>query len=667
MKRQRRGVPLPDAVRRLLTDWTLPGGTPQFKGRPPAPGTWCELERDGTVHLFVPKAELGQGSHTLLAQIFADELGVGLDRMVVHHPDTDRGFPGGWMTVVGGSTVELMREPALRAAAGMRARLSREAMSRPAAPSVTGRLIGVSAARIDLPSKVTGAAVFASDVRLPRMLYGAVLLPPRHAASLAGVSGLAEALRCEGVAHVIADTTGLIAAAAERTHQARAALAMLRPQWRGGSEADHDAIEAAIDARTTPTHVIQNVGRRASDPGGRRFTSEYRTSMVVAAPAEPPVAVVDVAADRVTVHSSTQNPALVQDAVATALGRRRREIRVLVPYVGGSFGRKHGYVADPAPAAARLAAATGRPVHLAWTRQQDHGSGPKRPPSHHLMDATTDAGGRILSLRHRFAVGDASGGWPETRRAARATDIDLLSVFGSHLLYRGIPHLRVDCGRVPLPATVHLGPMRSLSTHMHLFAIESFLDEVAAELGVDPLEMRLRHLSDDEHGRRLRRVLEAVAAEADWGTSAPGTAKGIACCAYGRTATAQVVQVRANDTGTGTPPIAVDEVVAAADGHFVNPSIARSQIEGSVIMGLSWALSERITVRRGQAVETDFDRYRILRADSSPRVRSVLVDGEYWGGGLNEAGAGPTAAALANAAYALTGKRIQTLPLFPSE
>ncbi len=637
-----------------------------MKGRPPAPDTWCDIDSDGTVHLFVPKAELGQGSHTLLAQIFADELGADLDKVVVHQPDTDRGFPLGWMTVVGGTTAELMRAPALRAAAAVRDRISRGAVPQPVTIAEPRGLIGASAPRVDLPSKVTGAAVFASDIRLPDMLYGALLLPERHGASLESVSGLDEARRSPGVVHVIADTaTGLIAAAAERSHQARAALALLRPRWRGGSEADQDAIEAAIDVRRTPTHLVQNVGNKAMPTDGRRLTAEYRTSMVMAAPAEPPVAVAEVTADRVTVHSSTQNPALVQDAVAKALGRRRRDVRVIVPYVGGSFGRKHGYVGDPAAAAALLAAATGRPVHLAWSRQQDQLNGPKRPPSHHLMEAAIGGGGELLALRHRFAVGDASGGWPTSSQAARATDIDFFSVFGAHLLYRGVPNLRVDYGRVPMPSTVHLGPMRSLSTHPNLFAIESFLDEVAAELGIDPLELRLRHLTNDEHGRRLRRVLEAVAAEADWGTSAPGTAKGIACCAYGRTVTAQIIQVSANDTGAGTLPIVVDEVVAAADGHLVNPAIARSQVEGAVVMGLSWALGERITVRQGQVVETDFDRYAILRADSSPRVRSVLVEGDFWGGGFNEASASPTAAALANAVHALTGNRIRTLPLFP--
>ncbi|GLY93884.1 molybdopterin cofactor-binding domain-containing protein [Actinoplanes sp. NBRC 103695] len=661
---RRGGAALPNVLRRLLTDQGLPGGTPPFKGRAPAPATWCDVDPDGTVHFYLPKAELGQGSQTVLAQILAGELGADLDKVVLHHPDTERGFPLGWMTVVGGSTAELMRVPALRAAARLNARRRGQAGGTPG----SGGLLGVSVPRIDLPSKVTGAAVFTSDVRLPGMLYGALLLPPRHGASLESVSGVEEARRAPGVVHVIVDpTTGLIAAAAGRTHQARAALSLLRPRWQGGSDAGQDTIEAAVDVRRTPAHRIQNVGdvAKPAPRPARRLVAEYRTSMVVAAPPEPPVAVAEITGDRATVYSSTQNPALVQDAVARALGRWRREIRVVVPYVGGSFGRKHGYLGDPAAAAALLAAATGRPVHLAWTRHQDQLNGPKRPPSHHVMEAGIGDGGDLLALRHRFAVGDASGGWPSSSRAARATDVDLFSVFGAHLLYRGIPNLRVDYGRVPLPSTVELAPMRSLSTHTNLFAIESFLDEVAFDLGVDPLELRLRHLSDDEHGRRLRRVLETVAAEANWGSPAPGTGRGIACCAYGKTVTAQVVQVRADDTGTGTAPIVIDEVVAAADGRTVNPAITRSQVEGAVVMGLSWALGERVTLRRGQVVESDLDRYTILRADASPRVRTVLVDGDHWGGGVNEAGAGPAAAALANAVHALTGTRIRTLPLFP--
>ena len=674
------------ALRRRVADVARPGGTPPALGRAPDAGVWCDVDTDGTVHVYSPKPELGQGAHTVVAQLLLEELGGDPDRVVVHRPDTDRGFPLGWMTVVAGTTAEAMNGPARRAGAALRERLvrARDAPRRrwwPVAGPASAlrdrtdhRLVGTSMPRVDLPDKVTGAAEFASDIRLPGMLYGAVTFPPRRGAVLHDAHGLETARALEGVVVVLVDPrTGLVAAAARRTSQAEAALAALRLDWRGGAEVGTDDLRAAMSLGPGGGHVLQDDGdidahlsanvADAAAPGVRRVSAEYRTSMALPAPLEPPVAVVDATSSRATVYASTQNPGLVRAQVARALRLRRSGVRVIVPYVGGSFGRKHGYLGDPAADAARLSKAARRPVHLAWTRSQDARHGPKRPPTHHVLDAAMTPAGDVAALRHRVAVGDGSRSWPSTERIARLSDIDLFSVFGAHLLYGRIPHLRTTYRRVPLP--VQLGVMRTVGTFANTFAIESFVDELAHAVDADPLQFRLRHLADDNTGRRLRRALEAAAEAADWGAAPrPGHAQGIACCAYGRTVTAQVVDISAAPSLDG-PGVHVDRVTAVAEGHQVNPDIARSQNEGGVVMGLSWALGEQVTLERGVVVEDDLDTYPIIRARSAPPVHTVLLDSDHWGGGMNEAVAAPAAAALVNAVHALTGRRIRELPLMP--
>lgn len=652
------------AARRVLAAVARPGGGPPRLGRPPAPGTWADVDPDGTVHLHPPVPEVGQGSHTVLAQLVLEELGGDLDRVVTHPPDTARGFPIGWLTAVGGSTAQTLDLPARRAGAALRAGRRRPPALRPEGEH---RLVGTPAPRVDLPAKTSGAAVFTTDVHLPGMLHGAVATPPRPGAVLAGVRRLAEARALPGVRAVVVDErAGFAGVAATRPRQAAAALAALDPTWTGGSTAGEEDVRRAVTVPPGGGHVLQLRGDPdAALAAGRRLTAEYRTPMVAADPPEPPVAVADVTPSAVTVYASTQNPGLLRAGVARVLRRRASGVRVVVPYVGGSFGRKHGHLGDPAADAARLSAAAGRPVRLAWTRPQELQHGPRRPPTHHVLDAALGPRGDLVALQHRMASGDGSASWPLTGRLARAADLDLMAVFGAHLVYDRVPHLRMQAARVPLP--LPLTGLRSLGTSANTFAVESFVDELASLAGADPVEFRLRSLGTDDVGRRLRRALEAAAGAGGWGTAAePGTARGIACCAYGRTVVAHVVQaelVGPPAGGTGPPRLRARRVTAAVEGRFVNPGIARQQSEGGVVMGLSWALVEQVRLEDGRVVTDDADRYPLLGAGDVPDVTTVLLDGDHRGGGVNEATTAPVAAALANAAFALTGHRLRDLPL----
>lgn len=531
-------------------------------------------------------------------------------------------------------------------------------------------MVGRPVPRTDLAGKLTGRASFGYDVSLPGMLHGAVVRPPRHGAELQGVRTAATVRRRPGVVAVVVES-GFAGVVAERRSQARDALRYLDPEWSGGEAASLADIEAGVSIPARGGAIIQREGNAGAylngdeqpgvRPGHPPYGAEYRSQMVAPLPAEPPVAVADVKPGGVTVHSSTQNPQLTRASVARALGRKQEQVRVVTPYVGGSFGRKHGWLGDPAAEAARLSAAVGRPVKVGWTMGEDLRYGPKRPPTRNVLRAALDEDGKIQAFEHRLISGDASGGWPDVKRLAQVTGVDLMSAFGAHVLYGRIPHRRVVFHRSPVPG-VQTSGFRALGLPANLFALESFMDELAHHAGEDPISYRLRHLNEGEAlvGRGLRRVLEAAAERAGWGTPAPrGGARGVACYVYGQTAVAQIAEVGIERAG-----LRVYKVTCAVDtGRLVNPDVATAQVEGATIMGLTWALYEEALVEDGAVVNADPRSYRMMTGREAPVVDTVFVEGDRWASGLNEAPSGPIGAAVANALVALTGQRVRTLPL----
>lgn len=695
-----------------VSKFAFPGGAPALQGKlPGSPFVWCEIGEDNRVHFYPPRAELGQGSHTLLAQLLAEELEVDPGVVVIHPPDTSRGFDARSMTVAGSASVYNLQQPLREAAAAVREMLRAEAAPRlgcaaeevvardgrlhadgdasrsltygevvamkkgqwqvpKRAPALKApeqfRVVGRSVPRVDLREKLTGRADFAYDVHLPEMLYGAVARPPRHGAKLQEARTADAARRRPGVVAVVVEE-GFAGVVAERRSQAHDALGYLELEWSGGEAADQADIEAAVDLPAHGGVVVQREGDAGmyldgdEHPSVHTYHAEYRTQMVAALPAEPPVAVANVWPGGVTIHSSTQTPRLIRASVAKTLGCREGEVRVVTPYVGGSFGRKHGWLGDPAAEAARLSAAVGRPVQVGWTTGDDLSHGPKRPPSRSVLRAALDEDGKIRALEHRSATGDASMGWPELRKVARTTGLDLLSVFGAHVIYGAIPNRSVRVHRVPVSGVLN-GGFRAVGLPANLFALEGFVDELAHHAGEDPVAYRLRHLDEDDEllGRGLRRVLKAASECAGWGTPAPrGRARGVACYVYAQTPVAQVAEV-----GLEEGRLRVHKVTCAVDaGRIVNPDVAASQVEGATNMGLSWALCEEALVEGGAVVNANLDSYQILTMRDAPEVEAVLLESDRWASGLNEAPAGPVGAAVANALFALTGRRARALPL----
>ncbi|HWI81500.1 xanthine dehydrogenase family protein molybdopterin-binding subunit [Ramlibacter sp.] len=637
---------------------------------------------DGRVTVFSGKIEMGQGVLTSQAQMLAEELGVPLAAVDMVLGDTDR-CP--WDMGTFGSLTTRMFGPALRAA-GAQARATLLALGAarlkvPAARLQAGdgkvwvagdpnrhvsyaelargarltkivdgpallraaaefQVMGRSPPRLDAQDKVTGAARFAGDLRLPGMLYARLLRPPAHGATLLRLDP-SGAQAVPGARVVQAGE--LVAVLHPDPEGAAAALALVKAEWqRAASPLDQDNIfdhlVQASDARRTSFSRGSLADGRGN--AARVFERVYRKGYVAHAPIEPHTALADVRGGRATVWASTQTPFPTRDLVASALGLQPQEVRVITPYVGGGFGGKSA--SRQAVEAARLSQAAGRPVQVAWTREEEFFFDTFDPAAVVQLVSGIDAGGRI-ALWEALVYG--AGG----RGSALAYDI---------------PHARVTIASSSRPG-LHpfaTGPWRAPGANMNVFAVESQIDLMASAAGVDPIEFRLRHLSD----RRLRRVLQTAATAFGW-KSQPAPSRrgvGVACAIDAGSCVASIAQLRV-DAASGA--IAVDRIVCAQDmGVVVNPVGAQMQIEGGLVMGLGYVLSEELRFGGGAILDRNFDTYQFTRFAGAPRIEAVLVKNDELapqGGG--EPSITTTGAVIANAFFDATGVRVARLPMTP--
>jgi isoquinoline 1-oxidoreductase beta subunit len=669
------------------------------------PLLWFEVYPDGRILVFVPKAEMGQGIHTALAQIAAEELEVAWDQLQVIHASTsqaDDNFRG----TSGSMSVATLYDPLRQAAATLREMLRAEAarvLNQPAEalvardggfelagepqtrvtygelvagaaewqvpgedvplkPASEYKFIGQSLPRVDLPPKVTGEAIFGYDARAKGVLYGAAVHRPTMEARMrAARPGPAEGM--PGVVKVVIED-GFAGVVAESRPQAWAARDALEVEWDEGRLWQQEELEELVTARGHGGVTIQRESNASSlQGGGTPITAEYRTGMAAHAPMEPQAALAIVGPDRAKIWTSTQFEMSARREVAKALDLEPEQIEVIPTYLGGGFGRKIELKTVPSAAveAARLARAVGRPVHVGWDRSDEMRDGFFRPLTHHLLSAILGDSGRIEALMHEQASGDALfGGLPES--VARVVGFDFGSTRGAQIFY-AIANRETSVWRRPMP--IPTGSWRGLGLMANLFAIESFIDELAHAASADPLQFRLAHLPNDALGQRMGAVLEAAAERANWGKGQPeGRAQGIACCSDGGTVVAEVAEISLDqDSGR----IRVHRVVAAVDcGRTINPNGAAAQIEGAVVMGTSAALLEEITVQDGRVPVGNFDRYPLLRMAEAPDVETILLeapDGKPRG--LGEPPLGPIAPAIGNAFFVLTGLRLRRLPMTP--
>jgi nicotinate dehydrogenase subunit B len=645
------------------------------------------IGHDGRITVFSGKIEMGQGVLTSQAQLVAEELGVALSSIDMVLGDTDR-CPVDRGTF--GSLTTRMFGPVLRAAAAQartellalaarKLRVAPEQLSVKAGivsvgghpgrsvtygelsrgakitRTIDGKAIlrsasefqsmGQSPTRLDGLEKVTGAAKYAADIRIPGMLYARVLRPPSHGAELLHLdSSAAEHLR--GVTLVNRD--GLIAVLHADPEAAGEALGGIKANWQvPDPQVDSQSIHDHLVAVAAPLNTLEERGDVAAARRGaaRVFEATYQKGYVAHAALETHAAVAEIKEGKATIWASTQCPFPTRDRVAKALGFDPMHVRVITPFVGGGFGGKS---ADAqALEAARLAQITGKAVHVTWTREEEFFNDTFDPASVVKLVSGMLPNGKISLWDYAvYCAGE--------RGAVSCYDIP-------NARFRSTGGVSYGVGDSPV--TLHpfaVGPWRAPGANMNAFATESQIDMMAAAAGEDPLAFRLRNLTDP----RMRRVLQAAADAFGWQSAARPSRRGcgLACHVDAGTYVATMAEVKV-DSSTGR--INVMRVVCAQDmGIVVNPEGAKMQVEGGITMGLGYTLSEELRFRGGDILDRNFGTYEIPRFSWVPRIEAVLVKNDDLapqGGG--EPPITTTGAVIANAVFDATGARLFRLPM----
>ena len=608
-------------------------------------GAWLHVGPDGSVTAFTGKVDVGQDNRTALRLLVAEELRTPLDKVRLAMGDTDL-CPYD-MGTFGSQSMPVAGVALRRAAAWARSLLPVRAGSRrleivAGEPAVTPPVEWRTAGRPHVPfgtlDAVTGAQRFASDLTLPGLWHGAVLRPPVPGATLRHLDTTAVDTR---VGVLTVRNPSVIGVVATDPTKARLALADLRADW--------DMPEAPSEARLT-SFLRSNPGEQVSGGWGGPFHHEegdpeaamgaaavmrdatYTTAYIAPAPLETRVALAVWDDDgRLTIWTGTQTPFPVRAEVAAALELDEHLIRVVVPPTGGGFGGKHA--AGVATEAAILAREVGKPVRVSWTRHEEFTSGTLRPA------AVIDVAAGVTSS------GELSA-WTFTNVNSGQAGIGLpYRVLNQRLDYK------------PARSPLRQGSYRALAATANNFARESHMDELAHELGVDPIEFRYHNLTDE----RLATVLRAAAERFGWTSGRIGSGRGIACGLEkgGRVATAAQV-----DLAQDGRPRVVRLVTAYECGALVNPETVVNQIEGAAVMALGGALFEAVHFTGGVITNGTFSDYRLPRIHDVPPIEVVVLDRPD----LAPAGAGETpmiavAPAIANAIFDATGRRLRSLPL----
>ena len=645
------------------------------------------IGKNGRVAVYSGKIEMGQGVLTSQAQMVAEELGVPLTSIDMMLGDTDK-CPTDMGTF--GSLTTRMFGPVLRAAAAqarvelmalaarklrvppdsLRAehgavfvagqpsrRVSYGELSRGAKIVRTVQIdailrsasefqvMGASPARLDGVEKVTGAAKYAADIRVPAMLYARLLRAPAHGATLLELD-TSDVDRLPGITLVNQD--GLVAVLHSDPEAAEAALGRIKARWQGStSPLDPESIHEHLVSQAGAPKTLAERGNVAAAPSNatRTFDATYKKGYVAHAALEPHAAVAEIRQGKATVWASTQTPFPTRDRIAKALGFEPANVRVITPFVGGGFGGKS---ADgQAIEAARLSQITGKAVQVAWTRSEEFFNDTFDPASVVKVVSGLDADGRIsLWDSNVYSAGE--------RGAVACYDISNARFRSSGGASYG------GSGTQPTLHPFAVGPWRGPGANMNVFAIESQIDLMASAAGEDPLAFRLRNLTDP----RMRRVLQAAADAFGWQPAAAPSKRGVgmACNIDAGTYVATMAEIKV-DPASGQ--VRVIRVVCAQDmGIVVNPEGAKMQVEGGITMGLGYTLTEELRFRGGDILDRNFGTYQIPRFSWVPRIDVVFVKNDELapqGGG--EPPITTTGAVIANAIFDATGARLYRLPM----
>ncbi|MEF8794101.1 molybdopterin cofactor-binding domain-containing protein [Thiohalorhabdus sp.] len=644
---------------------------------------WIRIHADSSVTVTIGRSEMGQGAHTGLAMAAAEELEVDLGHVRTEHGPADPTYANpmfGHQTTGGSTSVRgsfdrfrragaAAREVLVRAAAAAwgvhvedcyaeAGHVVHDATGREAAygdlaaraaalpapqeptlkPPERFRLLGTSAPRLDAAELVRGETVYGQDLVRPGMQVAVVLRCPVHGGRLRDYR-LNGADQVAGFRQAVALPQG-VAVLADDFPAAEAARDGIDADWDPGPNADLDSaairrgLEAALER---PGEVQAAWGDAAAALPGDAPEAVYHTPFLAHMAMEPLDATAEVAPDGCDVWTGTQAQGDARAAAAEAAGLPEDRVRIHTTGMGGAFGRR--LETDFVHEAVTVARAVEAPVKVLWTRADDTRHDFYRPGHAVHLRATLDDAGRLDAWWLRLAG-------------------DRMALGGVRMPYAPA-HYREE--RVRENPGVPCGSWRSVEASNNAFAIESFIDELAATTGMDPLDFRLANLAE---APRHRAVVEAAAERAGWGRPVAGTHQGLAVYECFGSIVAEVAEVRLAEDGS----LEVPRVSAAIDcGRAINPEGIRAQIEGAVAWALSATLHGAITFAGGATVEATFADEPIVAYPDMPVVEVAIVESDAELGGVGEPGVPPLAPALANAVAAATGRRLRSLPLLDGE
>src|SRR5215469_223012 len=693
----------------------LPVGTAEAAGKEAVLSPWVTISTDDTVAIMSPAAEMGQGSLTSLPLILAEELDADWAKVrIVVAPPNDELYKNpafGYMYTAGSNAVtayfkdlrrfgaqvrkvllanaakrwnvpveELTTEPNVVVHAKSGRRLSYGEIAAfveipDKAPEVAEselkktsefRLIGKDVMRVELPQKVNGTAQYAIDVQVPGMLYGAILRAPVEGAGPQRIDD-AKARSIAGVVRIVPLPYG-VGVVAERPSAAFEAKNALDVSWtRGGkawgfnSEEALVAFAAAARDLSQPTKLWAKEGDAlaALQTATTIVEGEYRNDLVYHAQMEPLNAVASVSpgGDACEVWCGVQSKTIAVTVAADALGISPDKITYHDMLMGGGFGRRghrdEEYVHD----AVVLSNAVKKPVKMMWTREDDVHNGRFNPLSVHFLRAGFDASGKLIAYHHRKACDEVTA-FQDPVRYQRARGRDVISFVGIDAPYYAIPNRLGEA--VPRESGLRTSSLRGISHLTNIFAIESFIDELARKRAVDPAAFR-RDLVKGNH--RAVAMIDHVTRMADWGRKRDGSALGFTYMNYSGTQIALAAEVEL-DRKTGA--LRVPNVWTALDpGITVQPDNIVAQTESSIVYGLGFALFERITIDDGAVEQSGFYDYQVPRMRDIPEMHIAVVPTDNHPTGVGQMATPLVGPAIANAVAALSGVRLRETPMTP--
>jgi isoquinoline 1-oxidoreductase subunit beta len=703
-----------------------------------APNAFVAISPEGEITLVVARSEMGQGVRTTLAMILAEELDADWPSVKIEQADCDAKY--GDMTTGGSMSIRSSWDPLRKAGASARDMLLTAAAETWNVPktecTTTGtnivehkksgkklsygvlaakaaalpipkdvplkdpkdyRIVGTKRSRIDGQHIVIGEAHYGIDTKVPGMLFAVVARPlvvggkVKHfdaskALAIPGVIKVFEVPAVEmpplfgeerkensGHQHYL---WGGIAVVADSTWQAIAGRKALTIDWDNGPGADESSETQSAklaELLKSPGKELKKIGDpdSAFASATKKIEATYDTPFLAHMAMEPMNCTASVTGQKCEVWAPTQNPNGLATALASALKMPQDALTIHITLIGGGFGRRLNI--DYGVEAALVSRAAGAPVKVIWTRDDDIKHDYYRPISRHHMQAGLDSKGDVTSWLHHIAAASTDS----TFLGGELPDTGGTEIAGTGLPAGSVPNYFLQ--QSFLHTSLRRGYWRAVDMNWNHFAVQSFIDEIAAASNKDPLELRRQLITtkqkpsgegDNESDApvntdRLLAVLNLAAEKSGWRKKLPpGSGRGIAGLYGFGSYVAHVAEVTVGKDGT----LKVDRIVVAVDcGQVINPDMLEAQVQGGVVFGLTSALYDEITIANGQVQQSNFDNYPMIRIADAPRVEVHIVPSHEAPGGIGEPGVPSTAPAIANAIFAATGKRLRRLPFQTKE